>query len=143
LSYFHPGSISNKKQKNESIKYVVLIVGYDQDCIQKLLFLKFVRIFRLSFVIVCNFFFPKTFPRQYQTKQKKRITHIQFFPNCFNLVFLDFSPILPDFFSVEKIALSYVFPFPERIEKKKSTVVSIVSYEYYFFNLSEFSHFPL
>jgi hypothetical protein len=34
LSYFHPGVYRTKKQ--ELIKYVVPIVSYDRECIQKL-----------------------------------------------------------------------------------------------------------
>jgi hypothetical protein len=38
------------------MKYVVIIVSYDRECIQKLYFLQFGRILRLSFVIVPIFF---------------------------------------------------------------------------------------
>jgi hypothetical protein len=92
----HPGTISNKKK--ESIKY---LVSYDRECIQKVQFLEFVRIFRLSCVIV-PIFFPENFSKTITNKTKKELCistvpilsyglkfiqkshrkkHFQFFPN--------------------------------------------------------------
>jgi hypothetical protein len=45
--------------------------------------------------------------------------HFQFSPNYSNLVFPDFSPNLPDFFSIENIQLSYFHLGAYRTKKKK------------------------
>jgi hypothetical protein len=92
--------------------------------------LKFVRIFRLSFVIV-PIFFSENLSKTLTNKTKKELgiaivrlmthelgswvhtkKHFQFSTNYFNLVFPDFSPNLPDFFST-------VFSKPGHIEQKK------------------------
>jgi hypothetical protein len=44
--------------------------------------------------------------------------HFQFSPIFFNLVFPDFSPNLPDFFSIENIQLSYFHHWAYRTKKK-------------------------
>jgi hypothetical protein len=55
--------------------YVVPIVSYDRECIEKLSFLQFARIFRLSFVIV-PIFFPENFFTAITNKTKKIIMYI-------------------------------------------------------------------
>jgi hypothetical protein len=54
-----------------------------------------------------------------------------FSPNYFNLVFPDFSPNLPDFFSIKNFQLSYFLPEAYRTKKKEliKYVVPIVSYD--------------
>jgi hypothetical protein len=54
-----PRHIEQKKKK-ELIKYVVPVISYDRECIQKLSFLQFAGIFRISFVIV-PIYFPENF----------------------------------------------------------------------------------
>jgi hypothetical protein len=57
--------------------------------------------------------------------------HFQFSPNYFNLVFPDFSPNLPYFFSTENIQLSYFHTGAYRTKKKEliKYVVPIISYD--------------
>jgi hypothetical protein len=76
--------------------------------------------------------------------------HFQFSPNFFNLVFPDFSPNLPDFFSIENIQLSYFHPWAYRTKKKKwnmsflsSVMIENAYKNYNFYSLPEFFEFPL
>jgi hypothetical protein len=102
-------------------------------------------------IFLCNcpeFFFRKPIQNpNNKTKKELRIAIVrilsyglefiqkstQFSPNYFNLVYPDFSPNLPDFFSIENIQLSYFHPGAYRTKKKKKElikyVVPIVSYD--------------
>jgi hypothetical protein len=109
--------------------------------------LKFVRIFRLCFVIV-PIFFSENLSKTLTNKTKKELAiaivrilsyglssykkALSVSPNYFNLVFPDFSPNLQDFFSIENIQLSYFHPGAYRTKKKKELikyVVPVVTYD--------------
>jgi hypothetical protein len=104
--------------------------------------LKFVRIFRLSFVIVPNFFsenLSKTLTNK--TKKELRIAIVRIlsyglefiqkstfsFPRIIlsNLVFSDFSPNLPDFFFLLK-TFNSVISSPGHIKQKKELIKYVV-----------------
>jgi hypothetical protein len=96
-----------------------------------------------TFLCNCPDFFFRKLTQNPNKQNQKRITyshrsnpelwswvhtkkHFQFSPNYFKLVFPDFSPNLPVFFSIENIQLSYFHPGAYRTKKKNQSNIIII-----------------